>query len=139
MEKVKHYFRNNAIVLNEKSKDYFTFLRQMPCFFLEHMLIIWQRFIKPLHSSDILIQRMSSFTNESHNLRWAIPFYGILTAVCLQLLFRIHINFHEIIHFAYSQLSLNFFLGSKWPNMVPTWRLNSFKSCEFVDKEQSTF
>lgn len=73
MENVKHYFRNNAIVLNEKSKDYFTFLRQMmPCFFLEHMLIIWQRFIKPLHSSYILIQRLSSFTNESHNLRWAI-------------------------------------------------------------------
>lgn len=71
MENVKYYFRNNVIDLNEKSKDCFPFLRQMPCFFLEHMLIIWQTFTKPLRSSYILIQRLRFCTNESHNLRWA--------------------------------------------------------------------
>lgn len=137
MNNVKHYFRNNAIALNEKSKGYFTFLRQMSCFFLEHMLIIWQRFIKPFHSSYILLQRLI-FLQMNLTISDG-PFYGILAAVCLQLLFRIHINFHETIHFAYSQLSLNIFLNSKWPNMVSTWKINSFKRCEFVDKEQSTF
>lgn len=61
MENVKHNFRNNAIVISEKSKDCFSFLKQMPCFYFEHMLLFPLRCTKSLCSSYIPIQKAKVF------------------------------------------------------------------------------
>lgn len=72
MENAKHYFMNNIMVLNEKLKGYFPFLRQMPSFFLEHVLIVWQRYAKPSRNSYILMQVLRFCTNDSPSFTWDI-------------------------------------------------------------------
>lgn len=72
MENVKYYFMNNIMVLNEKLKGYFPFLRQMPSFFLEHVLIVWQRYAKQSHNSYILMQVLRFCTNDSPSFTWDI-------------------------------------------------------------------
>lgn len=134
MENVKHNFRNNAIVINENS----LFLGKCHVFTLS----ICCYFLRGAHNLCIVLtiqfKRPRFSANESHNLIWAI--LGIGTDVCLHLLSRMHINFHETTHTAYSQLSLYFFFSSNWPSMVSAWRLNSdgLKAVSLLT-EQSTF